>query len=583
MNDNELDKILSDYMSKIKKRDDENLVPDANSELDIKLGNDTSSKSSLDIILGEAAEIDDTSDVYASDNVLNEEPVLNAEEQPFEVTESVDEGELINDFASEIENDNEAHDDTSSIENIESVIPNIKVGFDDDNGDSTVDGYASIEDVADDEDDNSDDVSEEEFDSDDAYFDDEDNVDEQDDNSDDDYDEEDYEDEYEDESDDDEFSEDYKEVKSSRPKLLFNVDKPHEKKKKKKKPNRSIFTSVMIAVIIIAVSIVLSIEGISLGVEYLGLMRDEQSISFSIPKGYNTAQIAELLEEKGIINNPSLFRFVAKLKKANIMYPGNITLSPNMTYPSIIDELCKERSSIQTVEITFIEGVTLYDVANTLEEKGVCEASEFLYQFNKTHSYDFEKELNPSNQALYRMEGFMFPDTYEFFLDDSAENVVTTLREHYQSKMTDEVMSLIKSSDLSYYEIVTLASLVEKEANGYPKEMPKVAAVFLNRLDLSEVYPKLQSDTTYGYYKNVIAKTVQGSTDLNRYKNLYDTYVCNGLPVGPICNPSMDAVMAVLKPEKTNYYYFVTDKNTKEFYYAETNEEHEVNCKKAGY
>lgn len=400
---------------------------------------------------------------------------------------------------------------------------------------------------------------------------------------------EEYEGEYEDEDfeDDEEFVEEYREVPAQ--KLQFNMhndEKPKKRRRKKKKvkPNNSILVGTVVTVIVIAISFILSFLSIELGVEYMGFSKSEESITFDIPEGTTTATIGDLLYQKGIINNPTLFKFVMKMQKvsdANI-YPGEITLSPNMTYPSIIQAFSKSRKVYETVTVTFTEGISLYKAAKLLEEKEVCTAADFLTAFNKNSGFDFEKDLTLSEQSFYKMEGFFFPDTYEFYKDDSPENVVSKIKTNFDNKMSDEVMTLVEQSGLSLYEVITLASIVQAEADT-KENMELVASVFLNRLAFTEQFPHLESDATYFYVRNTISSAVGGMDKVSDYEYLYDTYSCFGLPIGAIGNPGMDAIMAVLKPATSNYCFFVTDSKTGEFYYAETLDEHNANCKKAGY
>lgn len=383
---------------------------------------------------------------------------------------------------------------------------------------------------------------------------------------------------------DDDFVEEYKDI--SRRGLQFNMDREEKPKKRKKKkvrakPNNSIFVGTLVAVIVIAISFILSFLSIQFGVEYIGLTRSDESITFDVPTGTNADTIANLLYQKGIIENPTLFKVVMKVSGKTNIVPGSITLSPNMTYPSIISELNRSRKVYETVTVTFTEGISLYRAAKLLEEKEVCLAADFLEAFNSDSGFDFEKDLELTPQTLYMMEGFMFPDTYEFYVEDDPENVASKIKTNFANKMDADKMALVDKSGLSLYEVITLASIVQAEADT-PENMKLVASVFLNRLEDKAQFPNLQSDATYFYVTNTIASAL-GNAAVSSYEYLYSTYSCYGLPIGPIGNPGMDAINAVLQPAATDYYYFVTDSVTGEFYYASTYEEHQENVKKAGY
>jgi UPF0755 protein len=147
--------------------------------------------------------------------------------------------------------------------------------------------------------------------------------------------------------------------------------------------------------------------------------------------------------------------------------------------------------------------------------------------------------------------------------------------------ITDDMLKRMDELDMSLNEVVTLASIVQWEA-GSVDDMPTVASVFLNRLNDPDTFPTLQSDATKSYIKKVIDKVETSTTMVQHYTNVYDTYTCIGLPAGPICNPGIDAINAVLYPEDTNYYYFCNNLETGKSFFAETYKQHQKNLKKAG-
>ncbi|MFT3951036.1 MAG: endolytic transglycosylase MltG [Oscillospiraceae bacterium] len=368
-------------------------------------------------------------------------------------------------------------------------------------------------------------------------------------------------------------------------KALPRAEKPSGKKgakPKKSAVNRSIFTGVIIAALIITISFGIALSGIKLGMEYLGISKSGSEMSFYVNSGMSTDEIADLLVDKNLISNKTMFKVIVRLKHAGGSFqPGDITLQANMSYSAMIDLLCKQRENRDTVSVTIKEGVDLYTVAQLLEEKDVCDASDFLYQFNRNFNFDFESEITPDSDRFYAMEGYCFPDTYNFYLNDTAENVVRTIRENFQSKFTDAMLDQAKQRGLTLEETMTLASMVELEA-GKAADMPKVASVFLNRLDDPDHFPKLQSDATDNYVSEVIDKAADAATDTDLYKDVYDTYVCEGLPAGPVGNPGLDAINAVLNAPDTDYLYFCSNLSTKKTYFAKTLAQHTKNLAKAG-
>lgn len=375
-----------------------------------------------------------------------------------------------------------------------------------------------------------------------------------------------------------------KKTSSSGSKSGKSGKKSSGKKKKKKKRigfNGSIFGGIILVTIILTVSMLLAVGGLTIGMEFYGIGKSENDISFNIPEGSSNEDIAELLYENGIINNKELFVLAVRFVSPDTIYPGDITLQPSMPYSEIIEKMAVQRERYETVTITFYEGEYLTDVAARLEENGVCTAEDFLFEFNRNLGYDFEKYLTDVDNVFYAREGYFFPDTYDFYVGDTAFNIAKTLRDHYNSKLNDAMYKKMNDMGLTLNDTITLASIVQMEAANV-NEMPNVASVFLNRLDDPDTFPRLESDTTYKYINEVISKKAGNDDTIAHYTEYYDTYSRAGLPAGPICNPGIEAINAVLNPSDTDYYYFCNNLETGETFYAKTLEEHEENLILAG-
>lgn len=374
-------------------------------------------------------------------------------------------------------------------------------------------------------------------------------------------------------------------------KLVNNKKNLSDKKRKNKKVkvNNSIFTGLIVTIIVLVVSVSLAFFGISIGLEYLGINKSDSVIKLNIKEGSNTNDIAQQLEDAGIIDNQFLFKVIVNLKNAgSSMKPGDIELKPSSSYADKIDALMQQRQSFKTVSVVFPEGIDLLGAAKLLEQKGVIsDYQELIYTFNhEKFGYDFESIIDNQGNKFYSMEGYFYPDTYDFYLDDSSYNVVKKVREHFNSKITSSMKEAMQKSGMSMDQVITLASIVQAEA-GSVKDMPKVASVFLNRMNDSANFPRLESDATGNYYNDVIKIEAKNSkayteSETKAFKDLYDTYVANGLLAGPICNPGIDAINAVLNPEKTDYLYFCSNLKTKKTYFAKTLANHKKNLKKAG-
>ncbi|NLZ45474.1 MAG: endolytic transglycosylase MltG, partial [Clostridiales bacterium] len=169
-----------------------------------------------------------------------------------------------------------------------------------------------------------------------------------------------------------------------------------------------------------------------------------------------------------------------------------------------------------------------------------------------------------------------------FYIDDSAYNVTKNLRQEMESIFDKyDLYDKIKDSGFTTEEVFTLASIVQAEA-AKTNDMQLVASVFINRLKNPEDFPKLQSDATNKYYTKVILPQNEDAASQAMYEDAYDTYVSIGLTPSPIGNPGIDAILAVLEAPKTDYFYFCSDINTKECFYANTYDQHKENLKKAG-
>lgn len=234
-----------------------------------------------------------------------------------------------------------------------------------------------------------------------------------------------------------------------------------------------------------------------------------------------------------------------------------------------------------TVTVTFPEGYTVTQIAELLEDNGVCTAVDFLSAANDISSLDYKfiSEIENTDKRAFALEGYIFPDTYEFYLNESAQKALSRFLKNTEKKLTVDMYDKAEKLGYSMDEILIIASVIQKEA-GIKSEMNKVSSVIHNRLNDS--YNKLECDVTINYLTKYVIPYLDGDTD--RYNEYYNTYKCKGLPAGAICNPGIDAINAALEPAETKYMFFVTDKtDTSKYYYAETYKEHLENCKTAGW
>lgn len=353
---------------------------------------------------------------------------------------------------------------------------------------------------------------------------------------------------------------------------------PPKGKKRKRKRKRNRLPGVLIlTVFIFAVSICLSLVIIAFGKDMLGIGKGDTTHLIVVQEGETTDQIAQMLHEEGIIKSPECFKLFMKLRKSNDTYiAGEHFLSPNMAYETIISKLTDYEEEKETVEVTFPEGITIYDAANILEENGVCSAEDFIFYFNSGgYGFEFEQRLPVDTSLKFnRMEGYVFPDTYYFYSNMDPEQVCQKIYNNFNSKMTDERYAQMEKLGLSLDQLITFASIVQKEAASVDT-MTLVASVFWNRYNNQDIFPLLQSDPTSNYANDVIKPHMEVYDET--IIDAYDTYKGAGLPPGAICNPGLEAIDAVLANFQSPYFYFIANINTGQTYFSETLEEHEAN------
>lgn len=357
--------------------------------------------------------------------------------------------------------------------------------------------------------------------------------------------------------------------------------KPKKKKRRKKGNGRLIFGLIMTA-LIVAVAVFCAAFVLKFARDFVGIGKSSVEVVVEIPMNSGTADIADILANEGIIDSTYFFRFYSRIKGSDGTFvAGSHVLTPDMSYENIVHDL--QQGAVDTresVDITFPEGIDLLDAAQKLEENNVCSASDFIREFNNSSfGFDFEKLVKVSAMKFYKMEGYLFPDTYTFYVEEDPKIVCKKIYRNFETRITPDIYARMDDLGLEFEEMLTMASMVQAEASSV-YDMKRVASVFRNRLADPDNYPLLQSDPTRKYVEDVIKPNIEFPS--KEMFKAYNTYEGAGLPPGPICNPGLDAINAVLYPADTDYYYFCANVDTGEVYYARTNEEHEANLVLAG-
>lgn len=315
---------------------------------------------------------------------------------------------------------------------------------------------------------------------------------------------------------------------------------------------------------LIVVTVVLSILlGAVIGGCYSGGTSDKGAavadgngkILLRVEPGMTSSEIGDELVRLGVIDSKFSFWWKTKSQGADSKFQvGLFELQPNMNVDEAIDILISGR--ISSVKFTIPEGFTVKQIAERLSDMGVVNERKFLEMAKTYAPYDY---IEKHDDADYRMEGFLFPATYVVGTDATPEQIMDMMAEALDDRLTDEMKERAQEQGLSIYELITLASLVEKEAR-YDEDRPIIAQVFLKRLAIDM---PLQSDTTVTYLIGAKEDVTYKDTEID---SPYNTYQIYGLPPGPIACPGMEAIEAVLYPADTDFLYFVADREGHNYY-----------------
>ncbi|NLX91341.1 MAG: endolytic transglycosylase MltG [Firmicutes bacterium] len=293
-----------------------------------------------------------------------------------------------------------------------------------------------------------------------------------------------------------------------------------------------------------------------------------------IPLGSSTAHIASILQEEGLIQNAFLFQLLAKYKGYDKkLQAGRYQLNSNMSLEEILLELQTGIVKKEGIRFTIPEGFTVEQIAARMEEYQLVTKEDFLNfcrgEGSAAQLLQNVGEIPP--QVRFRCEGYLFPDTYEVHADATAEEIVEMMLARFFEVFDEEYRLQAEKIGFSIHQIVTIASLIEKEA-ALPEERPLISAVFHNRLN-SEASPFLQSCATVQYILGE-NKPVLTYQDLE-IDSPFNTYLYPNLPPGPIASPGRQALQAALYPADADYMYFVSKEDgSGGHYFSRTLQEH---------
>lgn len=337
-------------------------------------------------------------------------------------------------------------------------------------------------------------------------------------------------------------------------------------------------------VLVLVVAIFISIFVIRVGNDVFAFVKSEETVEITIPEDATTQDIASILYDNGIISYPNIFKLYASVKKESGEYlAGDYTVSPSMSYDDLRNEF-KPKAVEGTSWITIPEGYSTDEIIDLMLSYGIGERETYVDVIN---NYDFDywfidelEEKGIPEGRYYRLDGYLFPDTYQFYNSSSEVTVINKLLARFDQVFAEAYRSRAAELGYSVDDILSIASLIEKEA-GTADDYRKVSSVFHNRLKHPNQFPMLQSDATTAYALQILTgerpKTV--TPEDNNTDSPYNTYLNAGLPPGPISNPSASAIRYALYPMDSNYFYFISANDGSTFY-ASSLVEHNKNIQK---
>lgn len=340
---------------------------------------------------------------------------------------------------------------------------------------------------------------------------------------------------------------------------------------------------VKVLIIIGVIAAVVIFAGVKIKKTYNGFMdeykgtetTDGEDVVVEIPKGATIKEAAQILKDAGLIEYKLAFEMrIKESKYKDSLQPGTFTLNTGMNLMDMIKVLCYVEGTKEVVDkLTVPEGYSLEQIAAACEKQGICTAQEFLSEARYYKDLGIELPFAVDNSGVkYELQGFLFPATYDIYSDTTAKSLIQDMINAFNSVYTDEYKARAKELGFTDFEVLTMASIVEREAK-LESERATIAGVIYNRLEIDmplQMCPTVLYPITDGMYdkEEVLYDDLEIESNYNTYKNA-------GLPVGPICNPGKASIEAVLYPGKHNYlYYHTTGDADGSHVFTETYEEH---------
>ena len=325
---------------------------------------------------------------------------------------------------------------------------------------------------------------------------------------------------------------------------------PRQRKHPRKPPKRK-GTGAGYYVTILVISAILAGVGWLMCNDLLALNKKDHSAEIVVTDGEKLGSVSKSLKKEGLINYRGLFLLYSSLSDTEVV-AGTYELNTSMDYHALLTAMSARSGARKTVNVTIPEGYSMQQIFELLEEKNV-NTVEALTEAAANEDYDYDFLANKEKGDASRLEGYLFPDTYQFYSGGDAKTVINKMLRNFDNKMTDEQRQTISDSGYTMDEIITIASLIEKETDG--SDGTKISSVIRNRLKNSgETAGYLQIDAALLY---ALGEHKEVLTDADKeIDSPYNLYKNKGLPPTPICNPGMSSIRSALYPDNTSYYFY---------------------------
>lgn len=345
-------------------------------------------------------------------------------------------------------------------------------------------------------------------------------------------------------------AQDYQSSSSRQPRRREETQRSSNTRRRKKRSGLS--GAAIYAIFVIGVSALLACIGWVAANDVLALNKPEKTATITITNDDSFGDVAEKLKDEGLIEYKFLFNLFATFTRSkDDVVAGTFTLNTDMDYRALLSGMSANSATRATVTVTIPEGYTVDQIFTLLEEKGVASVED-LQDMAANHDYAFSFLQDLEMGDYHRLEGYLYPDTYEFTTPQNSLYVINKMLVSFDEQFTDAMRQEVADSGRTIHEIITIASMIEKETDG--NDRADIASVIYNRLNNPSggTQRYLQIDATLAYING-------GKVPTEADKSIdspYNTYLYKGLPAGPISNPGLESIKAAMNPNRTSYYYY---------------------------